>query len=98
MTVCQIANLAKRLEKTRLFAFMKNVIEFRILPILTIGGLIKHIRAVNAICSPTVNCYRRHEQWAPSFGNWNIDDRQATFRIKNFRPRVRCFNLNFTVN
>ena len=36
-----------------------------------IGGLCKHGKALVALCSPTVNCYRRlHQPWAPGIPNW----------------------------
>ncbi len=49
-----------------------------------IGGVTKHLRAVSALCAPTVNCYRRfHQPWAPDVTDWNIDDRTTSLRIKN---------------
>ncbi|XP_041355710.1 lengsin-like [Gigantopelta aegis] len=49
-----------------------------------IGGLMKHAGALTAICSPTVNCYRRlFQPWAPGKCFWDIDNRNATFRVKN---------------
>ena len=53
------------------------------------GGLIKPIGAVTAICSPTVNCYRRlHTPWALDLENWGIENRMASFRVKNYSPKV----------
>lgn len=52
-----------------------------------LAGLIKHAPAMAALCSPTVNCYRRlHSPWAPDLANWGMDDRNASFRIKNLGP------------
>ena len=49
-----------------------------------IAGLVKHARALTALCSPTVNCYRHlHQPWAPYTANWGIDDRNMSFRVKN---------------
>ncbi len=49
-----------------------------------LAGMLKHVNAVTALCSPTVNCYRRlHGPWAPDIANWGIDNRMATYRIKN---------------
>ena len=53
------------------------------------GGILKHIGAVTALCSPTVNCYRRlHAPWVPDLANWGIDDRESSFRIKNYSHKV----------
>ena len=50
-----------------------------------IAGLVKHTNALTALCSPTVNCYRRlHGVWVPNTASWGIDDRVATFRVKNY--------------
>ena len=47
------------------------------------AGLIAHAGALTAICSPTVNCYRRlHQPWAPDCADWGIDDRKTSFRMK----------------
>lgn len=52
-----------------------------------LGGLLKHGMALTALCSPTVNCYRRlHQPWAPSLLNWGIDNRMTSFRVKNHSP------------
>ncbi|XP_041355721.1 lengsin-like [Gigantopelta aegis] len=49
-----------------------------------IGGLMKHAGALTALCSPTVNCYRRLFQTrTPGKCFWGIDNRYATFRVKN---------------
>ncbi|KAI0230583.1 Glutamine synthetase, partial [Lamellibrachia satsuma] len=48
-----------------------------------IAGLITHAGALTAICSPTVNCYRRlHQPWAPDCADWGIEDRFTSFRMK----------------
>ena len=52
-----------------------------------IGGLTFHAAALTALCSPTVNCYRRlHRSWMPTVGNWGIDDRLTSYRVKNLSP------------
>ena len=57
-----------------------------------IGGLVKHSSALCALFNPTVNCYRRlHEPWAPDYNDWNIDDRMAAYRIKNYSPTATYF-------
>ncbi len=52
-----------------------------------LGGLCKHVNAITALCSPTVNCYRRlHQIWVPDTPSWGIDDRVSTYRVKNYSP------------
>lgn len=47
-----------------------------------LGGLIRHGRALCALCAPTVNCYRRfHEPFTPSKISWGFDNRLAAFRV-----------------
>lgn len=49
-----------------------------------LAGLVKHSRALTALCSPTLSCYRRlFNPFAPSKGRWGIGDRTAAFRVKN---------------
>ena len=49
-----------------------------------LAGLVKHAGALTALCSPTVNCYRRlRSPWTPRTANWDIDDRSTSFRVKN---------------
>ncbi|VEL20398.1 unnamed protein product [Protopolystoma xenopodis] len=49
-----------------------------------IAGLVYHMPAILALCSPTVNCYRRlHRHLAPDYANWDIDDRFTSLRVKN---------------
>ncbi|CAH8649739.1 unnamed protein product [Schistosoma margrebowiei] len=50
-----------------------------------IGGLIEHLPAMLAICSPTINCYRRlNKFFAPGAVNWDFRDRFVAIRVKNF--------------
>jgi len=57
-----------------------------------IAGLTTHAPALTAIFNPSVNCYRRlHEPWAPDYNDWGIDDRMASFRIKNYSPSATYF-------
>ena len=52
-----------------------------------IAGLIKHAPALTALCSPTVNCYRRlRVEPAPDSSDWGIDDRFAAYRVKSISP------------
>ena len=55
-----------------------------------IAGLIKHAKAMTAICCPTVNCYRRlHNLISPVLphkADWGMDDRMAIFRAKSYSP------------
>lgn len=47
------------------------------------AGMIQHAPALTALCSPTVNCYRRlHSPFAPDICDWNFDDRNSYLRIK----------------
>ncbi|KAA3680598.1 uncharacterized protein DEA37_0002092 [Paragonimus westermani] len=49
-----------------------------------IGGLLEHLPAMLAFCSPTINCYRRlHKKLAPDAINWDFNDRFVTIRVKN---------------
>ncbi|TGZ71851.1 hypothetical protein CRM22_002424 [Opisthorchis felineus] len=49
-----------------------------------LGGLFEHMPALTALCSPTVNCYRRlHTGWAPGHMDWELDNRLVTVRLKN---------------
>ena len=44
-----------------------------------IGGILKHGKAITALCYPTVNCYRAlHESWYPYKTVWGNDMRQNT--------------------
>ena len=48
-----------------------------------LSGLIKHSKALTAIFCPTVNCYRRLENFLnPTFIDWNFDDRLVSYRVK----------------
>ena len=57
-----------------------------------IGGLLKHIRAITAVASPQINCYRRIQSgefvyssdsgytWTPSFASYGDNNRTQLFR------------------
>ena len=48
-----------------------------------VAGLLKHAKALLAICSPTVNCYRNQESYSIFKSiDWGFDDRKAAFRVK----------------
>ncbi|XP_046584822.1 lengsin-like [Haliotis rubra] len=52
-----------------------------------IAGILRHSKALAALTSPTINCYRRlHQPWAPGGIFWGIDDRDASLRAKNHGP------------
>ena len=56
-----------------------------------LAGLIKHGPALTALCSPTVNCYRRlHKPRIPTKFDWGFDDRSVTFRVKANSPSGTC--------
>jgi glutamine synthetase len=47
---------------------------------------------LTALCSPTVNCYRRlHTIFAPSSADWGIDHRLAMIRTKVGHPKATYF-------
>ncbi len=57
-----------------------------------VGGLLKHIRAITAVASPTVNCYRRIQSgefvystasgytWTPAYASYGDNNRTQLFR------------------
>ena len=57
-----------------------------------IGGLLKHVRAITAVASPNINCYRRIQSgefvyssdsgytWTPSFASYGDNNRTQLFR------------------
>ncbi|XP_071107428.1 lengsin-like [Haliotis cracherodii] len=52
-----------------------------------IAGILKHSKALTALTSPTINCYRRlHQPWSPGSIFWGIEDREASLRVKNHGP------------
>lgn len=63
-----------------------------------LGGLLRHAPALTAFHAPTHNCYRRlHNPWAPSHGNWGLEDRDEMIRLKQehdggcyFENRLGC--------
>ena len=56
-----------------------------------LAGLLTHGPALTALCSPTVNCYRRlHQPWVPCKFDWGLDDRTSTFRVKAYSPSGTC--------
>ncbi len=49
-----------------------------------IGGILKHLGALTAISSPTVNSYRRLWDtgfWAPVFADWGFQNRTTALRV-----------------
>ena len=49
-----------------------------------IAGLLKHARAMTALCWPTVNCYRAASvPLNPVKANWGIDNRATLLRIRS---------------
>ena len=47
-----------------------------------LAGVLAHAPALEALCSPTVPCYARHGNWAPTHATWGVDDRLAAVRLK----------------
>ena len=48
-----------------------------------IGGVIKHMEAITALCCPTVNCYRHlHTPWVADKKDWDFDSRLVFFAYK----------------
>jgi glutamine synthetase len=48
-----------------------------------VGGLLRHGRAMAALCAPTVNCYRRmHTAFCPDKVDWDFDNRDVLIRVK----------------
>lgn len=51
-----------------------------------VGGLLEHADALTALCSPTVNCYRRlHTPWTPDRKDWGLENRCTAFRVAKDR-------------
>ncbi|XP_025097851.1 lengsin-like [Pomacea canaliculata] len=47
------------------------------------AGLLKHARALTALCCPTINCYRRlHQVACPSDNTWAVEHRTGMTRFK----------------
>ncbi|KAK7469506.1 hypothetical protein BaRGS_00036485 [Batillaria attramentaria] len=54
-----------------------------------IAGVLEHAPAISALCSPTLNCYRRlHSQFTPSLITWGVDNRYTTVRARNAHDNV----------
>eukprot|EP01083_Nonionella_stella_P278170 945873_1 len=49
-----------------------------------IGGILKHIASITALCCPTTICYesRWESPWVSSYGDWAFRDRTVLFRVK----------------
>jgi glutamine synthetase len=65
-----------------------------------IGGLIKHVAALTAIGSPTVNSYRRLWDtgfWAPVYADWGYQNRTCALRI-SAPGRFEYRSVDSTVN
>ena len=65
-----------------------------------IGGVIKHVAALTAIGSPTVNSYRRLWDtgfWAPVFADWGYQNRTCALRI-SAPGRFEYRSVDATVN
>ena len=58
------------------------------------AGILKHVRALTALCSPTTECYRRyHSSLNSHIANWDVDNRMCTLRTKNWTPSL-CYVEN----
>lgn len=65
-----------------------------------IGGVMKHLRALTAIGSPTVNSYRRLWDtgfWAPVFADWGYQNRTCGLRV-SAPGRFEYRSVDSTVN
>jgi glutamine synthetase len=65
-----------------------------------IGGIIKHVGALTAIGSPTVNSYRRLWDtgfWAPVYADWGYQNRTCALRI-SAPGRFEYRSVDSTVN
>ncbi|XP_046371078.2 glutamine synthetase-like [Haliotis rufescens] len=52
-----------------------------------IAGMLRHSKALCALCRPTVNCYRAiYKPFCPSTIFWGIEHGEATIRVKNESP------------
>ena len=58
-----------------------------------LAGLLEHTKALRAIFSPTVNCYRRLQaRLIPFKIDWNVEDRLVAYRVRN--SETSCFIEN----
>ena len=59
-----------------------------------IGGVLYHLKALCALCAPTINCYRRfHEIGVPTQPDWDIDNCDTALRLKSYgegRTYIEC--------
>lgn len=53
-----------------------------------LGGLVKYMPELLAMCSSTVNAYKRlvPGAWAPTSANWGVQNRTAAVRVVNDQP------------
>lgn len=53
-----------------------------------VGGILRYARVIDALCLPTVNCYRRRRPhtFSPTNISWGLEDRTALVRVKGFGP------------
>ena len=59
-----------------------------------IAGLCHHADALVALCLLTINCYRYiHKSGTPHRANWGIDNRKASFRVKNVQEKGTYIEL-----
>lgn len=51
------------------------------------GGQIKHLAAITALASPTINCYKRYREWsfAPTNATWAFENRTVALRVKDLK-------------
>ncbi len=74
-----------------------------------VGGLLKHVRAITAVASPQINCYRRIQSgefvyssnsgytWTPSFASYGDNNRTQLYRCpdpKRFEDRSPSAMVN----
>ena len=57
-----------------------------------IAGLMRHGRGLMALCSPTVNCYRRlGTTWTPNVYSWDIGIKSVWICVKTGSPKATYF-------
>lgn len=74
-----------------------------------LGGLLRHIKAITAVASPTVNCYRRIQSgeyvyssasgytWTPAFASYGDNNRTQLFRCPD-NTRFEDRSISAAVN
>lgn len=55
-----------------------------------VGGLLEHADAIAALCTPTINAFKRYEagSFAPYAASWGYDNRTAAIRVPTGTTRI----------